>query len=302
MNLLAKIFRLTRIQFTPVIIVPVIVGTAAAWSFKQVFNPAYLILALIGSILLHLASNTIDDVFDYSSGVDKASDKMFPPDFPGWKVIPRGVMTLHTAKIYSYVMFGITLSIGLYFTLAVGYWAIILAAIGMFLGYFYTAPPLMLDFRGKGFGEISIFLSFGLVPVLGSYYIQTGQLSLLAALVSVPSGLLTTSVLMNHNQIFFEPYVQTSKRTLTIVLGREWALKTTMALTVLAYLVVVTSSVIGLLPQTTLLVLLALPFTLKQLKISIKKNKVIPDYAALTQATFVAGIVFGLLFAVGLLL
>ncbi len=302
MNLLAKLVRLTRIQFTPVVVAPVVVGAAAAWSFEQRFNPLYLLLAIVGSVLLHLASNTIDDVFDYTAGVDKVSNEMFPPDFPGWKVIPRGVVTLGKAKLYSYAMFGIAGLIGLFFTLVVGYWVIVLVAAGVFLGYFYTAPPLQLDFRGKAIGEISIFLSFGLIPVLGSYYVQTGHLTSLAAIISIPSGILTTTVLMNHNQIFFDPYVKTGKRTLTIVLGRERGIKATMLLTIIAQLTVAAGVIIGIFPWTALLAYLALPLTIRQFRLSMKHEKTIPDYAALTQVTFIADIAFCLLLAAGLFL
>lgn len=302
MNLLAKLVRLTRIQFTPVVIAPVVVGAAAAWSFEQQFNPLYLLLAVVGSVLLHLASNTIDDVFDYTAGVDKASNEMFPPDFPGWKVIPRGVVTLGNAKLYSYAMFGVAALIGLFFTLTVGYWVVVLVAAGVFLGYFYTAPPLRLDFRGKALGEASIFLSFGLIPVLGSYYVQTGHLTPLTVLISIPSGILTTTVLMNHNQIFFDPYVKTGKRTLTIILGREKGLKATMLLTIISQLTVAAAILTGILPLTALLAYLALPLTLRQFRLSMKREKTIPDYAALTQATFGADIAFCLLLAAGLFL
>jgi 1,4-dihydroxy-2-naphthoate octaprenyltransferase len=302
MNILSILKRLTRVQFSPVVIVPILIGAAGAWYQNEIFNPLYLILALIGAVLLHLASNTIDDVFDYSAGVDKVSDELFPPDFPGWKVIPRGVITSKLARNYSYIMFGIAILIGIYFTLVVGYWALVLAGLGIFFGYFYTGPPLMLDFRGKALGELSIFMSFGIIPTLGSFYVQTGQLSIFAIFVSIPAGILTTTVLMNHNQIFFEPYTKTGKRTLTIVLGRERALYTTIFLTALAYAVVISLSLLQITPITSLLVLFAVPLTLRQVKLSLKKDKILPEYANLTQITFLGDIAFGLLLALGLVL
>ena len=113
---------------------------------------------------------------------------------------------------------------------------------------------------------------------------------------------MTTTVLMNHNQIFFDPYVKTGKRTLTIILGRERGLKATMLLTIIAQLTVAAATLNGILPLTTLLAYLALPLTLRQFRLSKKREKTIPDYAALTQATFVADIAFCLLLAAGLFL
>ncbi len=79
------VFRLTRIQFLPLIILPVLLGTFFAYHELHTLNPMSLSIALAGSIFLHLGANAIDDCYDYQNGVDKVIDTMFPKDFGGWK-------------------------------------------------------------------------------------------------------------------------------------------------------------------------------------------------------------------------
>jgi 1,4-dihydroxy-2-naphthoate octaprenyltransferase len=100
-----RIFRLTRAQFVPVIISPVLIGTALAWSTERIFIPLAFSFVILASVLLHLAANTIDDVYDFASGVDVTSNSMFPADFGGWKVLPRGLMTVERAKLLAYSFF-----------------------------------------------------------------------------------------------------------------------------------------------------------------------------------------------------
>lgn len=151
MSLSARIFRLSRAQFLPVILSPVLVGSALAWWTDGRFNFLTFALVLLGSIVAHLGANTIDDAYDYASGVDVVSNSMFPPDFGGWKVLPRGLMTFGQARTIAYVFFSVTMLIGLYLTVIAGPLVLVLGAVGIFFAYFHVAPPLRLGYRRNGF-------------------------------------------------------------------------------------------------------------------------------------------------------
>src|SRR2546427_13088933 len=87
-------------------------------------------------------------------------------------------------------------------------------------------------------GELAIFLSFGPIPCLGTYYVVTGGLlSFTPVLLSFPSGLLTTSVLLSHDKIFFDAYSQAGKRSLAVLLGRNLTNKLIFALGLVAYFI-----------------------------------------------------------------
>jgi len=227
--------RLTRVQFLPLIILPALCGTFLAYRDYHVFNPTYFILVLLGVIMLHLGGNAIDDCYDYQNGVDEIANSMFPKDFGAWKPLPRGVISLKNAKVVSYGLFFGSLVLAIYFAFVVGPWSLILGVAGILLAVTYTAPPLKLDYSGLGLGEIEILLAFGPIPVLGSFYVQTGMLTLPVLLVSIPVGIMTVTVLMYHDLIFYEVYTASKKFSLGTVLGRARSLSASLLFTVIAY-------------------------------------------------------------------
>lgn len=293
--------RLVRLQFVPVMIMPVVLGAATAWFAKGLFDPWLFLLVLLGAVFLHMAANAIDDVYDFVNGVDPVSDKMFPRDAPGWKPVARGVVTLGEGRAVAGAFYGASLLIGLYLSLIVGWPALGIAIPGIFLSYIYTAPPVKLDYRGKGLGELSILLSFGPIPSLGTYYVLTHQLSALPVLASVSTGLLTTCVLIAHDLIFLEPYKATGKATLAVRLGSRRATKLVSGLALLAYAIVVALALLGMLPLTALLVLLALPITAKLLDFK-GKERTPPEYGSRTVMAFVQSVAFTGLLALGLII
>ena len=300
MSLPARIFRLSRAQFLPVILSPILVGSVLAWWTDRAFNVLTFGLVVLGSITAHLAANTIDDAYDYASGVDVVSNSMFPPDFGGWKPLPRGFITFGHAKLVAYLFFSVTILVGLYLTMLAGPLVLLLGAVGIFFAYFHVAPPLRLGYRGLGLSEIGIFLSFGVLPVIGSFYVQSSYVSTLSLITGMPLGLLTTSVLINHDQIFYDPYVKAGKRSFTVTVGRKTANTTALILTLLSYAVVLAAALGKLMPITTLLVFLTLPLFIMQTKLYATPAQSPLHYVKLTQTTLALSVIFGVLLALGL--
>jgi 1,4-dihydroxy-2-naphthoate polyprenyltransferase len=223
----------------PLILLPTLVGAGLAFHATGSLNIGYLILTALGVSLLHLGANAIDDCYDYQNGVDRVADEMFPKDFGGWKPIARKKISLRSAKWVSYALLLGSLAFATYFALVVGPWALALGVSGVLLAIFYTAPPLKLDYRGYALGEISILFAFGPIPVLGSYYIQTGTLSVPALLASIPLGIVTVTILLGHDMIFYEVYSKARKLSLATILGRKRTLHISLGLTLLSYLIVI---------------------------------------------------------------
>jgi 1,4-dihydroxy-2-naphthoate polyprenyltransferase len=234
-NSIAIFARLTRVQFVPLIILPAVCGTFLAFRVYHEFNSIYFGLVLVGVILLHLGANAIDDCYDYQNGVDEIANSMFPKDFSAWKPLPRRLISLKNAKIVSFALFFGSLLLAIYFAFVVGPWSLILGISGILLAITYTAPPLKLDYRGLGLGEVAILFAFGPIPVLGSFYVQSGVLTLPALLVSIPLGIMTVTVLIDHDLIFYEVYSASKKFSLGTVLGRSRSLSVSLLLTLIAY-------------------------------------------------------------------
>lgn len=298
---LGLFFRFTRVQFLPVVFAPLLVGTAASWYVAHSINPVLLLLLFAGSAALLIASNSIDDVYDYINGVDQASERMFPKSFPGWKPIPRGLMSVTQGYAISFAFYLVSVSVGIYLAFAVGWIALAIAIPGILLSYFYVAPPLKLDYRGLGLGELSIFFSFGPIPALGAFYVLTRGLAILPILASIPCGLLTVDVLLTHNMIFYDSYKQAGKRSLTVVLGRVKAEWLTFALAAAAYGIALALMAVRVLPITCALVVLAIPIFLRR-GIPSGKESSPPEYGLKTQNLFIHGVAFSILLAAGLLI
>ena len=302
MTLGPTIFRLSRAQFLPVILSPVVVGTTLAWWTNRTFSPLLFGLVVLGSISLHLGANTIDDVYDFESGVDVVSNNMFPPDFGGWKILPRGLMSFGGAKRTAYFFFILATGIGLGLVYLRGPIVLLLGLIGLFFAYFRVAPPLKLGYRGLGLGELGILVAFGILPVTGSFYVQAGDLSPLPVLIGLALGLLTTCLLMNHDQIFFEAYQKSGKKSLTVTLGRHQACAVAFTLTFVSYLIVIVGILVRLVPATSGLALLTIPLFFKQIQLYRTPAESPLHYVKLTQTTFALSVIFGLLLALGLLI
>jgi 1,4-dihydroxy-2-naphthoate polyprenyltransferase len=301
-SFLPVLSRFVRLQFAPVMIGPVVLGTAVAWHATHAFKPALFVLALAGSLALLLAANGIDDVYDQLNGVDATTDRLFPKEFPGWKPIARGAISIRDGFVISGLLYTLSVLIGLYLSAVVGWLAIGIALPGILLSFFYTAPPLKLDYRGLGLGALSIVVSFGPIPCLGAYYVLTGGVSLLPVVASVSTGLLTVNVLMMHDLIFFEPYKQSGKRSLAVVLGADKTQAVVLAFAAAAYLIIAAGVVGGRLPLTGLLCLAALPLLLWS-RWRVPAGQPPPQvYASRTMRTFAHTVAFTLLLALGLFL
>jgi 1,4-dihydroxy-2-naphthoate octaprenyltransferase len=300
--LLPLLARFVRLQFSPLMIGPVVLGAGVAWYAAKRLDPVIFLLTLLGSVSLLLAANAIDDVYDEMNGVDAVADRLFPKEFPGWKPITRGAMSLRDGFVISGALYGLSILVGLYLSRVVGWLALWIAVPGILLSFFYTAPPLRLDYRGLGLGELSILVSFGPIPCLGAFYVLTGSVSALPVIASVSTGLLTVNVLLMHDTLFFEPYRQAGKRSLAVVLGAARTEALVISTTAISYLVIGGCVAVGAAPKTALLCLLAVPFFVwsrARFPADAPPPKV---FAARTMRTFLHTVAFTLLLALGFFL
>jgi 1,4-dihydroxy-2-naphthoate octaprenyltransferase len=294
--------RFVRAQFAPVMVAPVVLGAAIAWHQARTLDPALFALTLIGSVSLLFAANGIDDVYDQMNGVDATADRFFPKEFPGWKPITRGVITVRDGFVISGLFYLLSIVVGVYLSLLVGWLAIGIAIPGILLSYFYTAPPLKLDYRGLGLGELSILLSFGPIPCLGAYYVLSRGIALVAAVVPVSTGLLTVNVLLMHDLIFFEAYKEAGKRSLAVVLGAQKTQRLVLAFALLAYLIIAATVVAGWIPPTGLFCVAALPLLLWSRRSGAPGQPPPQVFGTRTMRTFLHSVAFTFLVAVGLFL
>lgn len=220
---LIKALVITRMPFLSAIIMPVLIGAALASRFfleAGAFNGWYFALVLLGVALLHLGSNVMNDYFDVKDGTDDLNTGYFQQYSGGSRAIELGLITLEGTKRVGLSLIAAALLIGIYLTYETGWTTFLIGLSGLAIGYFYTAPPVRLVAR-KGLGELGIALAFGPLITLGTVYVLTQELSWLAFLAGVPSGLLTANILLINEFPDAESDAKTGKNHLVVTFGKK---------------------------------------------------------------------------------
>ncbi len=249
-----------RLPFLTASLVPVVLGTAVAWFEFAQFNLALFFLALLGVAFLHLGTNTANDYYDHLSGNDAANKGT--PFSGGSRVIQDRLLAPEQVRNASIGFFAAGLIIGVLL-----YWmtknALILwiGSIGALIGFFYTAPPLKLGYRGGG--ELLTGIGFGPLVVIGAYALQTGSFSLTALAASVPVGLLIALVLLINEVPDEEADRKANKQTLVVILGKNEAISLYHFFLIASYLFIMTGILLGSIPVYGILTLITLPMAVK---------------------------------------
>jgi 1,4-dihydroxy-2-naphthoate octaprenyltransferase len=230
-------------------VIPVLVGTAIA--AEQEFHWDLFLLALVGSVAIHAGTNLVNDYFDHVKGTDSA-DSLGPSG-----VIQRGLLTPRQVLTGGIVAFAIGAAIGLILTARVGWPVLALGIASVLAGYFYTASPFSLAYRGLG--EVVVFIFMGPVIVMGAYYVQTEAWSWTAFWASIPVALLVAAILHANNLRDIESDRRNGKWTLAALAGRPLADYELALLTLAGYGVVIAMAIAGAAPWPVLLTLLTLP-------------------------------------------
>ncbi len=225
MNQFQLLLQATRARTLPVMLSPVLIGALLAWQQGTAFHWGLFLLTLLGALAAHLGANVVNDVFDFAKGTDQAAQKMMPEGTTiatGSQTLMKGQLSLKAFRGLAIALFAIALLCGIiiafYRPLALAF-----GFAGFLLAFFYVAPPLRLAYVGRGLGEIDILISFGILPLVGSYYVQTGNVTLSALLAALPIGLYTTAVLYFHHFLHWRADQEVGKMTPIVTLGEQKA-------------------------------------------------------------------------------
>ena len=254
-----------RAPFFQAVVIPVMLGTAIAWHNTGIFHLAHFLLALIGALFVHAGTNLANDYFDYKGGTDNINTEFTP--FNGGSRVIQDSLISPKRICYAFVLFfGLGILIGLYFIWACGWPILVFGGVGLLSGYFYTASPIRIGYRG--WGELLVGLNFGPLVVLGAYYIQAETISLEALLASVPIGFLMAAVLYINEFPDYYADKSTNKNTLVVILGRQKAIKGYYFLLVSAYLIIFLGVVAKMMPWLCLSSLFMVPLVWKSMRIA----------------------------------
>ena len=249
---------LPRFHFIPLTVILVSLGTAIA-AYEGYFHFGHFILAMIGSILVHMTVNVINDYYDYVDGIDLNTQRT--PFSGGSGVLPGGFLNPKQAFWFATVCLWIAMVIGIYFVLTKGWLLFPLLLVAGFSAYFYNvyiAKWMM--------GELFAGLNFGPLIVLGSYFVQTGRYSWETLFASIAPGLLTSNLLFLNEFPDREADLKGGRRHLVIALGKEKARYVFMLILLASYLFIVLGVVTKIMPLLTLIGLGTVLFGWKAIK------------------------------------
>ena len=245
----------TRPQFLLLSVVLAFLGTTVAW-FEGSFHLGYAILAFIGLLLCHISVNVLNDYYDYKSGIDLKTRRT--PFSGGSGFLPAASLNPQHVLWFGLACFLLAVPIGVYFVLFSGWLLLPLLIVAAICILLYT--PLLTKL---GWPEWSPGIGLGALPVLGAYFVQTGEYTLPALVASIPSGILVHNLLLLNEFPDAEADKTAGRRTLPITMGGRGAGIVYSALTILLYLWIVGWVIAGLMPVFCLVALLTLPFAIK---------------------------------------
>lgn len=244
-----------RPRSLPATYAPLFIGAALTLSNRQ-FDLIRFALALIGALLLQIASNYVNEYVDFTRGTDKhKSDGM-------GMVLTRGQLTARGVLIGAILSVVGGSLIGLLLVALSGIELLWVGMIGVAVVILYTAGPLPLAYIGLG--EIAVFFAMGPLMVFGTYYAVSGGVQYsLAALAGIPVGFTVAAILHANNMRDRESDAAAGKRTLAVRFGADGAKWEYRVLIYGAY--VVTALIIGTYPFAwpTALCLFTLPGAVK---------------------------------------
>jgi 1,4-dihydroxy-2-naphthoate octaprenyltransferase len=277
-----------RPQFLLLSVVLAFLGTTVAW-YEGFFNLGFALLAFLGILLNHIAVNVLNDWHDNKSGIDRNTVRT--PFSGGSGIIQANLMTSRQVFWLGLVAFILSVPIGIYFIMVKGLILLPLLLVAGLCVLLYT--PLLTRL---GWPEWAPGVGLGLLPVLGAYFVQTGNYAAVAIVAAVPAGILV------HNLLFLNEFPDESadrkagRKTLPITIGKDASAWLYSALTVGVYLWIIGGVAVGKMPYPALLGLLTLPFAFKAIRGSFQHrdmSKLVPAQAANVMVVLLTQLLMG---------
>ena len=233
-----------RPRTLPAAIAPVLVATTLAGSDADFAMAG---LALVVSLALQVGVNYAND---YSDGIKGTDDNRVGPT----RLVASGLASAKSVKQAAFISFAVAAAVGLVLAYSTSLWLVAVGAAAIFAAWTYTGSKRPYGYLGLG--EISVFLFFGLVATMGTYYVQTQEITWQSFIVAIPMGCLACAILAINNLRDRAQDELVGKRTLAVRLGDSRARKLFIALLLLAHI-----SALAVPGENTLITLVLVPQT-----------------------------------------
>ena len=198
-----------RVRTLPAAVVPVAVGAAVAVGEPDV-RWWRVVLAGVVSVMLQVGVNYAND---YSDGIRGTDDARVGPA----RLVGGGLASARSVKIAALSSFLVAAVFGLILTIVTSPWLLVVGAASILAGWFYTGGKHPYGYLG--FGELFVFVFFGLVATVGTTYVLAERITALAWQMGVAVGALACALLVTNNLRDIPTDREVGKKTLAVRLG-----------------------------------------------------------------------------------
>jgi 1,4-dihydroxy-2-naphthoate octaprenyltransferase len=268
----------------------VLIGTGVAIGYGK-FSPWKAALALLVALALQVGVNYANDYSDGVRGTDAAGKRVGPVRLVGWGLAKPGQV-----KAAAFACFGVACLAGLALAAVTSWWLLLAGTLCVAAAWFYTGGSRPYGYLG--FGEVSVFVFFGIAAVAGTAYVQMGSLSWLGLLAAIPAGLLSCALLMVNNLRDIRSDRDAGKLTLAVRIGDARSRAVYLAFVLVPF---VAAACLFMVRPWALLMLLALPLAIVPLR-AVRGGASGPALIETLGQTGRLQLAFGLAFTVGLAL
>lgn len=274
-------------------VVPVVVATAFVHFKNHDLIWWTSVCALLSSIFIQIGTNFVNDAQDFKKGAD-THERLGPR-----RVTQSGDFSYSTVMKAAALMFLGSLALGIPLVTHGGLPILLIGVVSVFCGYAYTSGPFPLAYRGLG--DVFVVVFFGVVPVMGTFYLHTSTWDLEAGLVGFQVGLLSAVLIAINNLRDIYTDAKVGKRTLAVRLGEAGAKLEIQALMLLPFVLnfywIVRNPSWFLI---TLIPFLSLPFVFI-LRQKIRKTAPSTEYNSFLGKAAALHLLFGVLLSFGFL-
>ena len=286
--------RVIRVRFLLASVIAVMTGLALNWSQNGSIEYFDALLTFAGVMALHASVDLLNDYWDFKRGIDTKTTRTKMSGGTG--VLPEGL--LKPSSVYRAGVFFLLLGalIGSYFVITYGLLIAIILGFAILSIYFYSTK--IVD---SGLGEFFVAVK-GSMIVIGTFYIQSGEVNIESILAGIVIGTLSSLVLFIASFPDHDADKSKGRKTLVITVGKEKARKLFWIFPLFAYGVIVIGVVLNYLPVFTLISLMSFPLIIKS-GIGLQKNyDSVDDLVPYMTSTLKFSRLTGILFVIGFLI
>ena len=286
--------RVIRVRFLLASIIAVSVGLALHWSQNGSLDYLDVILTFAGVLALHASVDLLNDYWDFKRGIDTKTTRTKMSGGTG--VLPEGLLKPSSVYRAGVIFLIIGSLIGSYFVITYGILIAIILGFAILSIYFYSTK--IVD---SGLGEFFVGVK-GSMIVIGTFFIQSGEISLESILAGVVVGTLSSLVLFIASFPDHDADKSKGRKTLVIVVGKEKAKKIFWFFPLLAYSIILIGVSVNLFPLLSLICLLSFPLMIKS-GLGLQKNyDSVNDLVPFMSSTLKFSRITGILFVISFLI